>query len=838
METSSFSEFDLISHPHQSLDKHLGECDKISALTLQRKYFSAAFYHVEDLETWRRLLVYFHDFGKGTDYFQHKIINATEREKVAGFYETQSGYFEYFKIMRSTGVEAELRLDEHLSNHAKLGAYYLFSQFAHSDPIVQAILLKIIQRHHGYLTNFANNRKGKPMIHLNDESAALLDQQQKRQHFELYNKILIKAGLQPVAVEQWAEIRQLFSRDRKINQWITFLHQQDTYQYFLLQHYLFSLLLSADKGDMQLPRHDGRYTLLRENKIIEAESPGQIERYKLLVFDNEVQKPIDVQREAAFQDIVAQVKQQGHQSFFSITLPTGMGKTFAAYKAAFLLQQQFATQTGTKPRIVYCLPFTSVIDQNAAILADIFEKTNLEPEWISVHHYLSHFKEGYDDEDGNDVSLEYPVAEYLTEGWEQDVIVTTFVQLLESIFSNRNRALRKFHNLTHAVIVLDEVQAIPPKYFNAIEDVFRHLALYFGTKFVFVTATQPLLFAGQKDIVELTDPSRSKTRAYFRQMERINLDQRLLRENDYKEMEEPDIQAAIAADIETNPDKSFLIICNTIKQSQAMFRFVRGLVSDEQTTVRYLSSSIIPFCRQQLIKTVKNDIKAGKRQFLISTQVVEAGVDIDFNIVWRDWAPLDSINQSAGRCNRNGIHGKGIVRLFHSGKAKYIYDTKLLAATCDVLSSKQFDSMIQESDFLTLNEQYAVAVWSSVAAEHDCSRNLKMAMKHLELETVNELFKLIEDTQLSWNVFIPYNQTAREVWKKFMAIFKIEDRFERKKEIKLLRPELLPFVTRFPKNSSYQPPENQKEAFIIYDPSWKMWYDETIGFREPIDGHF
>lgn len=838
METSSFSEFDLISHPHQSLDKHLGECDRISALILQRKYFSPTFYNAEDIEIWRKLLVYFHDFGKATDYFQHKIIIATEREKVAGFYETQLGYFEYFRKIRGIGVESELRQEEHLSNHAKLGAYYLFSQFSHSDPVIQVILLKIIQRHHGYLTNFAENKKGKPMIHINDESAALLDQQQRRQHFDLYNKILSKAGLSPVEKEQWNVIKQPFLKSRKIGQWVEFLKEQNTYRYFLLQHYLFSLLLSADKGDMQLPRQDGRYALLRENKVIEVESPGQIERYKSLIFDTSEQKPIDLHREAAFQDIVEQVGQHGHKSFFSITLPTGMGKTFAAYKAAFLLQKQFAEQSDTKPRIVYCLPFTSVIDQNAAILADIFDKSNLDSEWISVHHYLSQFNEGYDDEEGNDVSLEYPVAEYLTEGWEQDVIVTTFVQFLESIFSNRNRALRKFHNLTHAVIVLDEVQAIPPKYFNVIEDIFRHLALYFGTKFVFVTATQPLLFAGQKDILELTDPTRVKTHAYFKQMERIILDQRLLREHDYQPMDEAVILEAIAADIAANPDKSFLIICNTIKQSQSIFQFVRSLVTDEYSIIRYLSSSIIPFCRQRLIQDVKADIKAKKRQFLISTQVVEAGVDIDFNIVWRDWAPLDSINQSAGRCNRNGINGKGIVRLFHSGKAKYIYDTKLLAATKEVLSSNHFESMIKESDFLTLNQQYATAVWLSVAAEHDHSQNLKIAMKHLELETVNELFKLIDDAQLSWNVFIPYNEMAREVWKRFMAIFKIEDRFERKKEIKLLRPELLPFVTRFPKNSDYKPPEDQKKAFVIYDTSWKMWYDETIGFRDPIDGHY
>lgn len=834
MEISPFSDFDLISHPHQSLAKHLQGCDRISEKVLAMKYLSSDFYSKADLETWRKLLVYFHDFGKGTDYFQHRIIEATEREAVEDFFENQKPYIAQFRKTRGLGTADELRYNSDLGSHARLGGYFLFSHFAHDDPVLQVILLKIIQRHHGYLTNFAYSGKdNKPVIQLTGEALELLNKQCSRQNFELYNKILVKVGLSKVEPEQWAGIKEQFAKQRTVTKWEDALTSADTYRYFSLQHYLFSILLSADKGDMQLPRDESRHALIRENQLID-EGENLVERYKKQVFKNAEEKPIDRQREQAFQDIAQNAKDNGGDSFFSITLPTGMGKTFAAYKAAFLLQKRFTKDTGTKPHIVYCLPFTSVIDQNAAILQDIFEKNGLDKGWISIHHYLSHLNERYDDTEQNIYDLDYPASEYMTEGWEHDVVVTTFVQFLESIFSNRNRALRKFHNLAHAIVVLDEVQAIPPKYFNAVEDALRHLAKYFGTKFLFVTATQPLLFEKRKGVIELTDPTLEKTRAYFGQMERIELDQSLLRNNGYQEMEDLEIQSLILADIEENPDKSVLVICNTIKQSQEMFRFLQNSL-DAEVPVRYLSSSIIPYCRKRLIDAIKN---YKSRQILVSTQVVEAGVDIDFDIVWRDWAPLDSINQSAGRCNRNGIKGKGKVKLFHAGKAKHIYDSKLLGATRDVLQSNDFGNIIPEGRFLELNNRYADAIQKAVAEENPTSYKLKEAMKNLQLETVNELFRLIPDDNLSYNVFIPYNEEAEAARAKFNAIFKnIKDRFERKAELKKLRPELLPFVTRFPKNK-YQPPENQKDNFLIFPPDWKNWYDLVTGFRDPADSFF
>jgi CRISPR-associated endonuclease/helicase Cas3 len=824
------SYFDLISHPDRSLERHLDQCNQISQKALDLKYLSEAFYSQEDIDYWRKLLVYFHDFGKSSDYFQHRIIKATEEARIPGFFEANEPYIDYFKKYRDSGVAEALEQERELGGHSKQGAYYLFTQFSHADPIVQVILMKVILRHHGNLTNFEKDRENRPVILLDDNILELLERQLERVHFELYSKILIKSGLAPVSPEQWSYAKEKFVSNRQVNKWREYLKAQNTLKYFFLQHFLFSLLLSADKGDMQLPKTDNRLDLIRRNFLIDGDGV-LIENYKLIEFKGTATKLIDIKREEAFQDIADNAQKHGFASFFSITLPTGMGKTFAAYKSALVLQKQYMEQYGQVPRIIYCLPFTSVIDQNAAILQDIFTKNGKEISAISIHHYLSSFNERYDDIDNNEINFEFSTSEYMTEGWEHDVIVTTFVQLLDSIFTNRNRALRKFHNMTNAIIVLDEVQSIPPKYFNVVEEAFRHFSKYFGTKFVFVTATQPYLFKDKSDIIELTDPTWAKTKSYFGGMSRISLDQSMLIASGYNEMDIDLIKEALLNDVQENPDKSVLVICNTIKQSQAMYRFLANWVREmePQTPIRYLSSSIIPYSRKKIIAEIK-DYKG--RQFLVSTQVVEAGVDIDFDLVYRDFTTLDSINQSAGRCNRNGVkESGGVVKLFHAGKAKHIYKSELLNATKRVL--QQYGPVIKESSFLELNDKYAREVRDVVAEQHDESVYLLNNMKMLNLDDVDKTFKLIDDNQLSYNVFIPING-AQAIWNEYLLICKIEERFERKARLKQFRGRFLPFVTRFPKNS-YKPPAAQKENFIINDPNWRDNYDLVLGFIGDID---
>lgn len=816
--------FELISHPDRTLREHLDSCNELSMKLLDMKFVSNNFYLKTELEQFRKLLVYFHDFGKATDFFQSKIIDAVDKEGSDELKEKCKEYIEWFKKTKYQQAKRLLNDNQVLGNHALLGAYLIFSNFENNDKIIEYILLKVIRRHHGYLTNFLEKTSKVPQVYLNKQEIEDLEVQIQFSNFENYLKIIENKGYS-ITKNNWENIKPQFESIRAIEKVRKEISQKKDSKYFFLQHYLFSLLLSADKGDMMVGKSENKWKIIKENQLFKTDI---IDYFKAQTLPKE-QKAIDINRESAYQDIIQNLKECSTYNFFSITLPTGMGKTFSAYNAAIFLQNEFTKQTDEKKaRIIYCLPFTSIIDQNSSIISQIAEKykeidESFSTDLIAKHHYLADYGDKY-----NETDINPSEAEYLTEGWEQEFIVTTFVQFLESIFTNQNRTLRKFHNMTNAIIVLDEVQNIPPKYYEAIELVFTKMAEYFNTKFLFVTATQPILLS-KTDVIELTDPTKTKTRAYFENLERICINQSILKNSDYQPQDlESELVPLFIEDIETNTNKSFLFIFNTIAQSQLVYEKIHKQFGEERNVI-YLSGSILSRRRRQIIQLIKRNIKYKKPQIVISTQVVEAGVDIDLDIVYRDLSPLDSINQSAGRCNRNGVNGKGTVKVFNTGKHKYIYDPTLILSTVSLLKRKE--NIIEEKEIFNLNNEYFQEVYKNKTIQSNSSETLIDAIYKLELETIQKEFKLIDETTYYYNVYIPYNKEAENLWTEYLRICKIEDFFERKQQMKKLKPKLLQYITRFPKNKNYLPNEDKKDRFIIDEPDWKQFYDLKSGYK-------
>ncbi|GJM34628.1 MAG: CRISPR-associated helicase/endonuclease Cas3 [Saprospiraceae bacterium] len=809
----------MLSHTDRTLKEHLDSCYQIGLKVLENKRVSKKLIAKKDLLRLFRQLVYFHDFGKATDFFQYRIIEATKKDNPL-YVKQHQGYFDFFAEEKAINARQELEKDSRFGRHAMLGAYFQTAHYGREDLIEELILFKVIKKHHGNLTNFTYSDKNE--ITLDEESLELLEKQLDHLDFSLYSKILPE-GIS-ISSEDWSKVKFKYKDILLPEEANDRLEEVNTLRYFFLQHYLFSLLLSADKGDVMTQNK----SIIRSNRIFPTNLVGA---YKKHTFCNQAIKSIDLAREEAYQAIGGNAKQFYKEHFFSITLPTGMGKTFSAYNAAIQLQNL----SKGNPRIVYCLPFTSVIDQNVQVLAEIFEYNGEDLTHISKNHHLSNPKENY-----NNFELADQEGEYLTDGWEHDFIITTFIQLTEGIFNNRNKRLRKFHNLTDSILILDEVQNIPPKYYEAIEATFRKLADYFGTKFIFVTATQPLLMPNT-NVIELTDPNFKKTETYFRQLNRIQIDKSLLNAGANE-----DIRYWISKfkeDIEQQPEKSFLLILNTIKSSQNVFEALRCF-QNKNCDLFYLSSSILPCFRKEIINQIK---QSKKRKIVVSTQVVEAGVDIDLDLVYRDFAPLDSINQSAGRCNRNGINGKGTVKLFNSGKAKMIYDETNLDITVSVLN--QFPDIIQESILYDLNILYFNEVKRKIQDDSTASDNILKHMKLLQLEDLADEFRLIDKSYPTYNVFIPFQKadvkhlsyfdfdkiSPFKVWEQYQQIFEdFQNRFDRKREIKKMRAEIMQFVAKFPA-SKYTPPEGQEEKIIIFDEAWAMNYDLETGFKSTDD---
>ncbi|MEM8527550.1 MAG: CRISPR-associated helicase Cas3' [Bacteroidota bacterium] len=819
IQNNTSSSFELLSHPDRTLKEHLDSCYFIGNQVLKQKTISPDLLPKSEIEKLFKQLVYFHDFGKSTDFFQYKITEATRKQNPDFILQHQS-YFDFFETYKKKNAARLLEEDDALGRHSLVGAYFQLARNKRENIIEDLILYRVIKKHHGNLTNFYIH-DGKDEFLLEGFRSERLHQQLAHLPFELYQKILPSEFI--VEQQDWESVKQQFSNPRFGGRVFKRLKKEKTLRYFFLQHYLFSLLLSADKGDVKLDNKE----VVQPTQVF---SRNIVSEYKRIAFEKSEKKAIDEVREAAYQDIAKNVQRFKDHHFFSITLPTGMGKTFSAYNAAIQLQN---LSQGT-PRIVYCLPFTSIIDQNVKVLSDIFEKNNVDLTRISKNHHLSNPNTKSDK-----YELSEQEGEYLTDGWEYDFIVTTFVQLTEGIFSNKNRLLRKFHNLTDSVIILDEVQNIPAKYYEAIEQTFQKMAAYFDTKFLFVTATQPLLMPNT-EVVELTDVERVKTRAYFENLNRIQLDKSLLPIKDKVEIS--DWFSIFEADLDENEDKSFLFILNTVASSQELFEYLSSY-QNEDCYVFYLSSSILPCFRKDIIDRIKKD--DGKRKIVVSTQVVEAGVDIDLDIVYRDFAPLDSINQSAGRCNRNGLKGKGIVKLFNTGKSKLIYDSILLDITKEILES--YDDLIEESKLYDLNITYFEAVKNRIQTDNQVSQQLIECMERLQLEDFNEQFKLIDKTYPVYNVFVPFEldevthlddyqyptqSSPKEIWKQYLDGMQIEDRFERKQVIKKMRAELMQYVTKIPQ-SKYEPPDEKEDNAIIYDANWARQYSLERGYLNP-----
>lgn len=804
----------LISHPHQPLWQHLHEVDGISASALRRKHVAEGFVAKGKVEQWRKLLVYFHDFGKATVYFQHRIIEAAKKENPA-LDNLDRDYIENFYQQHSHfEIKEDLENAPKLGSHSDLGAIAVQHGIGTEEVLMRAILLEIIKRHHGDLRNF-----GQDEFDLLPEKEEQLQRQWEKVNLEDYELILRAQGLDmPDGIEKlvhkYGGLRFYMVLSDAL--------PAPSLQPYLLTLFLFSLLLAADKGDMML---GGSRETVGEMLLF---PPNAVPVYKSAAFSGQEAKDIDSVREEAFQLVEQNVRLHPDAPFYSITLPTGLGKTLTAFNAAFTLQNLIAARLGYTPRIIYCLPFTSVIDQNAAILEQILGESGLPDGFMARHHYLS----DWPGQKGNNNELSDSEKEYFTEGWEYPFTVTTFVQLLETLFSNKNRKLRKFHNLVNAIVILDEVQNIDAKYFETVEAMFQALYDSFNTRFVFVTATQPFLIK-EREVIELTDPAKERTRRFFTDMDRIRLDVSLWKEG---ALPLEALQPRFQQGIEAAREKSCLFILNKVKASQDLFHWLREQNPDAELI--YLSAAVLPVLRQQRIKAIKAHEKEGngKQLIVVSTQVVEAGVDIDLDIVYRDLAPLDSINQSAGRCNRNGVKGLGEVRLFQMEKGyQKVYDEVLINATervLDEMTARLGRLVIPEHSFYDLNQAYAEQIRSKIA-DKSAKSELIDWMKRLQFERVNDNFKVIEPGQYRHSVFIDYCDDATAIWSKYREKAKMPDRWERKKELRKLRPKLLQYVVQFP---DYILPEEFKEgdAPIIYlgREAYPVCYDLTTGYKK------
>lgn len=340
---------------------------------------------------------------------------------------------------------------------------------------------------------------------------------------------------------------------------------------------------------------------------------------------------------------------EGPQGVFTLTAPTGSGKTLAMLAFALRHAQKHALR-----RIVFAVPYVSIIEQTATIYRDLFAPTFGE-DFVLEHHSLAGLAPDpiTDEEPGEQERR----RRLLAQNWDAPIVLTTNVQLLESLFANRPSACRKLHALADSVILFDEAQTLRPDLAVPTLAALSRLGERYRASVVFATATQPAFdhldaqvrpFAAQGwQPQEIVDPGLE----LFARARRTRLVWDLDRKKSWRE---------IAAEIVESPQG--LAIVNLKHHARDLAAAVKALSPEG---LFHLSTNLCPAHREKVLTEVRERLDAGAPCRLIATQCVEAGVDVDFPRVWRAFGPLESIAQAAGRCNRNGRAAElGEVRIF------------------------------------------------------------------------------------------------------------------------------------------------------------------------------
>lgn len=413
---------------------------------------------------------------------------------------------------------------------------------------------------------------------------------------------------------------------------------------------LFSCLVDADRLDTeefmkpeQAELRGGKKTLQELAPLLEKDlSDKRSETMK----KNKDKTIVNIVRDQVQEE--CWMKAECESGFYSLTVPTGGGKTLSS----LLWAMKHAIYNG-KRRIIIAIPYTSIIVQTAQILRDIFG-----PENVLEHHSNVSYEALCDREDNGEDNLALQMK-LATENWDYPIIVTTNVQLFESMYSNKPTPCRKLHNLCNSVLILDEVQALPIQYLQPIVNALKTYQRLFGMSVLFTTASQPVLegrhqgtipritFDGIDKITEII-PDGSDLHNKLR---RVNL---IFDENksSYDEI----------ADRMAQYDR-VLCIVNTRKTALEIYN---RLPKNAQSLTFHLSRMMCQLHIREAIDRIKVALNNDQCKVIrvVSTQLIEAGVDIDFPIVFREEAGLDSIIQSAGRCNREGAPEKGSTFVF------------------------------------------------------------------------------------------------------------------------------------------------------------------------------
>jgi len=671
-----------------------------------------------------------HDLGKYTDYFQDYLLTND--------------------------------FDHQLKSHARFGANVIYDVYFDNQYFAYLGYYLVLNHHRNLHHPFNADR----MILGKSERKILNSDFEKKKATLLPNIDQIEAELS-IPVKAHLSFPNKVPFIKYLEQWTE--HEMKIENYFLIC-YLFSLLIESDKIDASgASLH--KYNPILKDSVDRFLGPPPPD----ISFQNKLRNAVREKVCSHLSD-----KEILNYRLFTLAAPTGIGKTFTALSFALGLRSQLSGQ----PQIITALPFINIIEQTISE----YEKVLGDQDVIIKGHFqfadiVKENKKENGEKDGED---NYSQKRMELKTWQADIIVTSFVQLLQTMIANKNKWLLKFNHFAGSIIIMDEVQNIKLEQVPLIGATIYFISKYLNTRFILMTATKPLIFELADRIIlnergiSISDnvknllPDSAEIYKQFHRTKIVPLlnDEIMDTDSFVKEVKKQAI------------GKSCIIVCNKVARSIEVFKALQTQQKElarEEDDFYYLSTNILPIQRLEIIENIKKAIDKNKNPILVATQVVEAGVDLDFKIGFRDLGPIDSIVQVAGRINRNNKWNKySPLFIVDFGECRDIYGSITAIQAKTALG----ESEILEPDYFNLVEEYFKDV--SGKKNYQFSKKLFKGMEHLyfdgeENEEIIPVknFRVINGQQYAVTVLIELDDHAKEAKYAFLKQYTYKNRKEK-----------------------------------------------------------
>jgi len=684
----------------------------------------------------------FHDLGKFTTYFQNYLLKKGK-------------------------VESELK------KHSRIGAYAIFEKYRKEENILISVFsyYLIISHHSDLVDIFEYGTREENNI------------DKYRESYEAQRSSIINCIEEVKSEIDYSDLPALLSipafsvyrkEVRKIQK-----DRAHIQHYFLINH-MFSLLIEADKLDASDTPVYNRQII--SGVLVDKRLEGSNDDLR-----NQVRKA--VLQKLELPDIL-------QRKIFTLTAPTGVGKTLTALDFALKLREKIYQTEKYLPQIIYALPFINIIEQGL----DEYQRTMPGVNILAHYQYTDIFdnvtNESKEDEEQGENDYHKRLMQLDT--WQSDVVITSFVQFFQTLIGNRNKILKKFNHLAGAIVILDEVQTLRLEQIPLIGASLYYLSKFLNTRILLMTATKPKIFElayrevlkDDKNINGLDEQDKS----FFNNGTPLYLELLYDNKNIYESYKRTKIVPMITTKLKDEDEfieqifnkewpgrnkSSCIIVVNKVSRSIVLYDAVKKYLIEKELAnpLYYLSTNIVPCHRLEIIQKIKEDLSPQNPKFpiLISTQVVEAGVDLDFDMGFRDLAPIDSIVQVAGRINRHAnplepqrVHLPLFVIDF--GDCEKIYGTITKQQALKALLRKEGNEFV-EAEYLNMVNDYFSSV--SDKSSFDYSRVIFEAMKTLKYdgeESAVSSFEIIKEQKNVFSVFVEVDEVGTNAKEAFISM--------------------------------------------------------------------